>query len=60
MKTQFESKKESKKKTLVLGMGLAVAAVFLLAAVVSSYSADRDGGEKKRNTPQKFFCAMCK
>src|SRR3989344_3442951 len=55
MKTQFESKKESKKKTLVLGMGLAVAAVFLLAAVVSSYSADRNGGEKNRNAPENLF-----
>ena len=55
MKTQFESKKESKKKTLVLGMGLVVAVVFLLAAVVSSYSADRNGGEKNRNAPENLF-----
>src|SRR3989338_2188441 len=55
MKTQFESKKESKKKTLVLGMGLVVSVVFLLAAVVSSYSADRNGGEKNRNAPENLF-----
>src|SRR3989344_8965151 len=36
-------------------MGLAVAAVFLLAAVVSSYSADRNGGKKNRNAPENPF-----